>query len=137
MGCHALIREQQPSWSLATPPIEAAAWATQRRLNPVVTKGDFDGNRWQDWVALGWIEGKAHLAYCLAGNKQSFRLKVVALPSCHDVIYRQRRGSVVEDFDTGASERLTVDGVAAMCFEKAGEMIILTTRGHRSFVHAD
>ena len=128
---------RQPGWVLAVAPTEAAEWAKQNRLNPVIARGDFDGDKHGDWVALGRVGGAPHLAYCLGTRAGGYRMRLVPLHTCHDVIHRLPRGRTVENFDERRAEKLGVDSVAALCFEKAGVAVVLTKSGHRTFTHSD
>lgn len=135
-ACQALLL-RQPGWELAVAPTEAAEWAQQNRLNPVIARGDFDGDKQGDWVALGRIAGASHLAYCLRTRAGGYRMRLVPLHACHDVIHRLPRGRTVKNFDEHRAETLGVDSVAALCFEKAGVAVVLTKGGHRTFIHSD
>lgn len=135
-ACQALLL-RQPGWVLAVAPPETADWARQNRLNPVIARGDFNGDQRGDWVALGRVGGADHLVYCLGARAGGYRIRLVPLHACHDVIHRLPRGRTVENFDEHREEKLGVDSVAALCFEKAGVAVVLTKSGHRTFTHSD
>ena len=112
-----------PGWRHAVPPPDALAWARNNRLNPTVTRGDFDADRRADWAALvNAPDGSAKVAVCFSskGRRLPPRLMLIDEPYCRDVLYLARAGSVHHNYETYVEERITRDGISVSCLEKAG-----------------
>jgi hypothetical protein len=134
--CVNAIVGEMPDWKPLEPPKDAGRWAKERRLNPVVARGDFDGDGRADFAALGVSSGRARLALCTYPNDR-VRLTLVAEPGCSDLIYRTRAGSRLYNFDTGRRETIAHDGVSVRCFEKSGFTYVLGKGGLRAIPDSD
>jgi hypothetical protein len=134
--CASAISEKLPGWKPLIPPAEAAAWARDHDFNPVVARGDFDGNRSRDWATLVVAGGKATLVFCLNPAK-TLKLLVVADPYCSDLVYRTPARSRRHNYETGRDERIALDGASVSCFEKAGATYILVKSHVRRIIDSD
>ncbi len=134
--CVAALSQQMSGWSLLDAPPDAAAWAHERKLNPVVARGDFDGNRVGDWAALVGVAGTARLVLCLNPSTRP-KLVIVSDPYCSDLVYTTRAGARRLNFETYRHERLVRDGASVSCFEKAGATYVLEKSHVRRIVDSD
>jgi hypothetical protein len=134
--CAAALDNALPGWKLSEPPADAAAWAKARRVNPVVTRGDFDGNGAADYAALVNAKGSTRLAVCMSRGATT-ELLVVERPYCTDLVYRSKAKSKHHNFDTGKDEFIKHDGVSVSCFEKAGATYVYEKRKLREIVDSD
>jgi hypothetical protein len=134
--CAALLQRTHPSWKTLTPGAEVADWARAKRLNPVVTRGDFDGNQKLDWATIGIIDGKRNLALCLAGSTGK-AIVVTMDTGCSEYVYTIRRKTKVPNLDAGTEEVLSTDVVATSCFEKSGRVFLYEGRSFRVFFISD
>lgn len=125
-----------PGWKTLVPDPEVADWAKKKRLNPVVTNGDFDGNQTLDWATIGSIDGKTKIVLCL--TKATGRSMVVAEDGgCSDLVYTIRRRTKVPNLDNGGDEVLETDAVATSCFEKSGRVFVYDGGAFRTFFNSD
>ena len=134
--CAALLERTHPSWKTLVPEPEVATWARGRRLNPVVTRGDFDGNQKLDWATIGSIEGKTKLALCVAKSTGK-SIVVTEDKGCSDYVYTIRRQTNVPNLDAGTEEVLATDTVATSCFEKSGRVVVYKDGTFRVFFNSD
>lgn len=134
--CAAELDKAAPGWTFSEAPPDAAAWAKQRRVNPVVTRGDFDGNGAADYATLFIVQGITRLAVCLNRGTKT-ELLVVDKPYCADLVYRSKAGSKHYNYDTGRNEYIKHDGVSVACFEKAGATYVYEKRKLRQIVDSD
>lgn len=136
--CTAAIESALPGWQLSKAPADAARWAKARRLNPVVTRGDFDGNGARDYAALVVAQGTTQLAVCMnPGGRSKTRLLIVEKPYCSDLVYRSKAKSKHHNFETGRDELIRHDGVSVACFEKAGATYVYERNRLREIVDSD
>jgi ABC-type antimicrobial peptide transport system ATPase subunit len=135
-SCVAAVSASIPNWRYATPPPDAAAWAKDRRIDPVAAAGDFDGDGQTDWALL-IVDGKAtKLAICMH-IKRSPRVFVIADPYCGDAVYRSNARSRHHNYETYRDEVIKRDGVSVSCFEKAGATYVYERGSFRRIVDAD
>jgi hypothetical protein len=135
-ACATALSRQMPGWSPRQAPPDAAAWARGRAMNPVVARGDFDGDRRADWAALISVEGKVSLVFCLGPSKR-LKLVVVSEPYCNDLVTTSRAGARRHNLETSRDERLARDGASVSCFEKAGATYVLETSRVRRIIDSD
>ncbi len=134
--CIDAIVDEMPDWKQLEPPRDAARWARQRGFNPVITRGDFDGDGRADFAALGVSGGRSRLALCTYPSGR-VRLTIVAEPYCSDLVYRTRAGSRLYNFDTGKRETIAHDGVSVRCHEKAGATYVFAKGKLRAIPDSD
>jgi hypothetical protein len=135
-ACAAAISQRMPGWSPWQAPADAAARAREQALDPVVARGDFDGNRVADWAALVAAAGEQHLVFCL-NPSQKLQLVVVSTPYCTDLVYTTRAGTRRFNFETYRYERLARDGASVSCFEKSGATYVLEKSRVRRIIDSD
>ena len=102
-ACANALTRVLPGWRHAIPPPDALPWARNNRLNPTVTRGDFDADRRADWAALvNAPDGSAKVAVCFSskGRRLPPRLMLIDEPYCRDVLYLARAGSVHHNYET-------------------------------------
>ena len=139
-ACANALTRVLPGWRHAIPPPDALPWARNNRLNPTVTRGDFDADRRSDWAALvNAPDGSAKVAVCFSskGRRLPPRLMLIDEPYCSDVLYLARAGSVHENFETRIDERIARDGISVSCFEKAGATYLYERGRWRFIVDSD
>jgi hypothetical protein len=113
--CIALLDRTVPGWKTLVPDRDVSEWAKSKKLNPVVTGGDFDGNKTQDWATIGFIDGKSKVVLCL--SKPTGKTIVIAEDGgCSDLIYTIKRKTKVPNLESGREEILRTDTVATSCF---------------------
>ena len=134
--CAALLERTHPSWKTLTPDAEVAKWAHEKGLNPVVTRGDFDGNQKLDWATIGSIDGKTRLALCFTESAGK-SIVVTEDTGCSDYVYTIRRQTKVPNLDAGTEEVLPTDTVATSCFEKSGRVFVYKGGTFRVFFNSD
>lgn len=139
-ACANALTRALPGWRHAIPPPDALPWARKNRLNPTVTRGDFDADRRSDWAALvNAPDGSAKVAVCFSPKSRRYprRLMLIDEPYCGDVLYLARAGSVHHNYDTYVDERITRDGISVSCFEKAGATYLYERGAWRFIVDSD
>lgn len=135
-ACTAAMNAALPGWQRDKAPADAARWAKARRLNPAITRGDFDGNGARDYAALVVAQGATRLAVCMNPGAKT-RLLIVEKPYCSDLVYRSRAKSKHHNYDTGHDEFISHDGVSVVCFEKAGATYVYEKNKLREIVDSD
>lgn len=128
--CETQITKKFPHWRRASVANEVAEWAKSRGESPTEIYGDFDGNTYRD-VALLIQVGQnpkndyperldsLHIAICL-NNPPSVTLHLIDKPYCGDLIVLSPKGRRYYDYAAEKTGRYPIDGVGAICFEKAG-----------------
>lgn len=116
--CRAEIGNKLKDWRPLKVTSEVRELAKRQRFNPVVAKGDFDGDGQEDTAVLGTSGGATVLTICLNRvNKPT--LHIIRKPYCDDSVETARRGGKHLNVETGRLEKLKYDGVSVSCFERA------------------
>ncbi len=134
-NCADLIAARLPGSRYHSVPEDAAAWARERHLNPVLIAGDFDGNGRRDWAALMQQEDRVILVVCLV-NRGAPSLHVLDHP-CPDLVLLARGGTRQYNLDTQRWVRNRRDSIITSCFEKAAETFVFEKGKFRRFISAD
>jgi hypothetical protein len=134
--CTKLLKATHPTWKTMRPDPEVAKWTHERGQNPVVARGDFDGNKQLDWATVGSIDGKAKLALCLtsAGRKS---IVVTDDGGCSDYVNTIKRRTRVPNLDAGTEEVLRTDTISTSCFEKSARVFVYHAGTFRVFFISD
>ncbi len=110
-------------WSSSPPPSDLAAFASERKIETNVTRGDFDDDGVRDVavlvVAAEGAGRKPSIAVCLNPGGRT-TLFVIADPYCSDGISTTPKGTTAHNYDTDRPVTYARDGISAYCFEKAG-----------------
>jgi hypothetical protein len=116
--CRAEIGNKLKDWRPLKVTAEVRALAKSQSFNPVVAKGDFDGDGHEDTAVLGRSGRSAVLTICLnAGNMPT--LHIIRKPYCGDSVEAARKGGKHLNVETGRVVKLKYDGVSVSCFERA------------------
>lgn len=134
--CNVAIKKAKPDWRRSVAPQDAAQWATERGFNPVVARGDFDGDGNADYATLGSSSGAVRLAVCM-NHGSGVSLLIVEKPYCTDLVYRSAAKSTHYNFNTGRDEVIQHDGISVSCFEKAGATYVYEKKALREIVDSD
>ncbi len=134
--CAALLERTVPGWKTLTPDRDVAEWAKSKKLNPVVTAGDFDGNKTEDWATIGSSNGKSKVVLCLS-KPTGKTIAIAEDTGCSDLTYTIKRKTKVPNLESGKDEILRIDTVATSCFEKSGRVFIFDGGKFRVFFHSD
>lgn len=116
--CRTEIGKRLKDWRPLKVTSEVSDLAKRQRFNPLVAKGDFDGDGHQDTAVLGTSGGAPVLTLCI-GRASRPTLYIVHKPYCDSSIEIARRGSNHLNVETGKLEKLEYDGVSVSCFERA------------------
>lgn len=134
-SCADLIAARLPGSRYHAVPADAAAWARDRHLNPVLIAGDFDGNGRRDWAALTQQEHRVVVAVCLVTTGAP-SLHLLDNP-CPDLVLLARRGTRQYNWDTQRYVRNKRDSIITSCFEKAATTFVYDKGEFRRFTSAD
>ena len=135
-ACMVAINSQLPHWRHTEISATVSSWAKQKKLNPVLATGDFDGNGKIVQAILIEHKKAKKIAICLSTAK-STKLVILNNPYCHDYVSTSRAGGNHYNFDTDKTETITNDGVSVSCFQKAGATYLYENGTFRQIVDSD
>lgn len=116
--CHTEIGNILKDWRPLEVTSEVSDLAKRQGFNPIVAKGDFDGDGHEDAAVLGTSGGAPVLTICLSRTNKP-TLHIIRKPYCADTIETARRGGKHLNVETGRLEKLKYDSVSVTCFERA------------------
>lgn len=116
--CRTEIGKKLKDWRPLKVTSEVRDLAKRQRFNPVVAKGDFDGDGHEDTAVLGTSGGATVLTICLK-RANTPTLHIIRKPYCDDSVETARSGGKHLNVETGRLEMLKYDGVSVSCFERA------------------
>jgi hypothetical protein len=138
--CRDALAARWPGWRLSPPPRDYAAYARQKRLETNVAKGDFDDDGTPDVAVLlltsSTRRAQRHLAVCLARPAEP-QLHVIREPYCGDGIGVSPKGTQAYDYEREDVVTYRLDGVATVCFEKAGATYLFEKSRFRRVIDSD
>ena len=128
--CETLVSKKFSQWRKASVTSEVAEWARSRGESPTEIYGDFDGNTDQDVALLIQVGSNPkntyperlnslYIAVCL-NNPPLVTLYLIDRLYCGDLITLSHKGKSYYNYETGKTGRYPLDGIGAICFEKAG-----------------
>lgn len=146
-NCEAQLDKRFSQWRIAWVNNEVAEFFKTKNKSPAEIYGNFDGNAFKD-IALLIQSGpnpknddperndSLHIAICL-NNPSYVKLHVIDKPYCGDCIQIASKGQKYYDFETGKTGKYTLDGVSAICFERAGATYIYNGTSFTKVVDSD
>ena len=145
--CETAISNKFATWKRASITSEVSEWSKSSGQNPTEVYGDFNGDTYQDLALLIQVGPKPkddyperldslYIAICL-NSPPKVTLHLIEKPYCGDLIALSPKGKKYYNFDTGKTGRYRLDGVAAVCLEKAGATYIYTGKKFIKIVDSD
>jgi hypothetical protein len=118
VACSTEIGNRLKDWRPLKVTAEVRERSKSQRFNPIVTKGDFDGDGREDVAVLGRSGGAAVLTICFDRGSLP-TLYIIRKPYCDDLVETARKGGVHLNVETGKLVKLKCDGVSVSCFDRA------------------
>jgi hypothetical protein len=108
-----------------------------------VIKGDFNNDRREDYAALvrlgDPVSSKTGLVVVFFRTSRSFDLQVVdtLLYTTDIVLFLDRKGTTMEDFDTGKQFAIPADAIDVAVYEKCGHSYYYQNDRFHKFTSSD